>query len=419
MRKLLYWLVFVTVVALAGAAAVVWQTPRFAVVVVGGLVIGALIWRRYRPLLRQWARIGFGAGAAFAVITLAVVSVMMTVERSGIAPGFFAEEPVFAMYRPGLEPPRRPMEQIVIDSHDKLPTWMASPIALEDLRSSSTDGHIVHERGAIDFQVKQGARLNARIRAVAHCVVIHVVSHVVRERNPADNGGFGNEVLCRHENGQISQYAHLREVFVRRGQVLSQGQALGVIGNTGRSSGVHLHFHPDYRHQVRIAALTMGRFVTPIHVLEGVGEIKNDEVRRVQLAYAKCFALIKQASAKVEWRAALLATLAWESEPATIGDCSRFENPMHLLPLARVDGKCGSDWERGVGQFRCALGYYTYLVEQAERRGSISWHDLFRFWNKGPFQDGRVSTAVAREAVEYAKRAERMMKYALQELNLN
>jgi LysM repeat protein len=56
------------------------------------------------------------------------------------------------------------------------------------------------------------------------------------------NGGYGNYVIVSHPNGTQTLYAHLNSISVTRGQVVSQGQKLGGMGNTGRSTGPHLHF---------------------------------------------------------------------------------------------------------------------------------------------------------------------------------
>lgn len=56
------------------------------------------------------------------------------------------------------------------------------------------------------------------------------------------NGGYGNYVIVSHPNGTQTLYAHLNSISVARGQVVSQGQKLGGMGNTGRSTGPHLHF---------------------------------------------------------------------------------------------------------------------------------------------------------------------------------
>ncbi len=56
------------------------------------------------------------------------------------------------------------------------------------------------------------------------------------------NGGYGNMIVMVHDNGIQTVYAHLRAVYVTPGQTISQGTTIGELGNTGRSSGPHLHF---------------------------------------------------------------------------------------------------------------------------------------------------------------------------------
>lgn len=56
------------------------------------------------------------------------------------------------------------------------------------------------------------------------------------------NGGYGNMIVITHDNGIQTVYAHLRAVNVSPGQTVSQGQIIGGVGNTGRSTGPHLHF---------------------------------------------------------------------------------------------------------------------------------------------------------------------------------
>jgi murein DD-endopeptidase MepM/ murein hydrolase activator NlpD len=56
------------------------------------------------------------------------------------------------------------------------------------------------------------------------------------------DGGYGNKIVIDHENGLRTVYAHLDSIGVSVGQTVSQGSAIGVMGSTGNSTGVHLHF---------------------------------------------------------------------------------------------------------------------------------------------------------------------------------
>lgn len=54
--------------------------------------------------------------------------------------------------------------------------------------------------------------------------------------------GFGNLTVIDHENGTYSVYGHAHKNFTRKGQRVSRGEVIAQVGNTGRSSGPHLHF---------------------------------------------------------------------------------------------------------------------------------------------------------------------------------
>ncbi|MFH1896604.1 MAG: M23 family metallopeptidase [bacterium] len=71
------------------------------------------------------------------------------------------------------------------------------------------------------------------------------------------NYGYGNQVVVDHGNGYQTNYAHLSSVSVGAGDSVSKGQALGVMGNTGRSFGTHLHFEVEY----------FGKLIDPLSVL--------------------------------------------------------------------------------------------------------------------------------------------------------
>lgn len=56
-------------------------------------------------------------------------------------------------------------------------------------------------------------------------------------------GGYGLTVILRHDEEQLeSRYAHLSRIAVRPGEWVEQGEVIGLVGNTGTSTGPHLHF---------------------------------------------------------------------------------------------------------------------------------------------------------------------------------
>jgi murein DD-endopeptidase MepM/ murein hydrolase activator NlpD len=56
------------------------------------------------------------------------------------------------------------------------------------------------------------------------------------------SGDFGNYVIIKHKHGYYTRYAHMLSARVRLGQRVQQGEVIGYIGNTGLSTGPHLHY---------------------------------------------------------------------------------------------------------------------------------------------------------------------------------
>jgi len=60
------------------------------------------------------------------------------------------------------------------------------------------------------------------------------------------NGGYGNFISINHGSGWVTYYGHLSQFKVKSGDYVQQGQLIGIMGSTGRSTGTHLHF--EIRH---------------------------------------------------------------------------------------------------------------------------------------------------------------------------
>ncbi len=54
--------------------------------------------------------------------------------------------------------------------------------------------------------------------------------------------GFGNIIIIAHRDGNFTIYGHNQRNLVEKGQYVRKGQTIGLVGNTGRSTGPHLHF---------------------------------------------------------------------------------------------------------------------------------------------------------------------------------
>lgn len=65
---------------------------------------------------------------------------------------------------------------------------------------------------------------------------------VIIARSSGYNGGYGSYVVISHANGTQTLYAHMSRVVVVQGTTVSQGDMLGNVGSTGKSTGPHIHF---------------------------------------------------------------------------------------------------------------------------------------------------------------------------------
>ncbi|MDD4995279.1 MAG: peptidoglycan DD-metalloendopeptidase family protein [Patescibacteria group bacterium] len=92
---------------------------------------------------------------------------------------------------------------------------------------------------AVDFTAGPGCEdRGVPIIAAAGGTVIEAVAGLADRSGT----GTGNHVYVRYSDGRVGRYFHLRDVMVRRGQPVLEGQALGTMGTSGYSTACHLHY---------------------------------------------------------------------------------------------------------------------------------------------------------------------------------
>jgi murein DD-endopeptidase MepM/ murein hydrolase activator NlpD len=70
---------------------------------------------------------------------------------------------------------------------------------------------------------------------------VHAAGNAVVE-SIAQGGGKGGTVVLDHGQEIKTQYAHLSKILVNKGDRVQKGQPIGQVGNTGKSTGPHLHY---------------------------------------------------------------------------------------------------------------------------------------------------------------------------------
>ncbi len=145
----------------------------------------------------------------------------------------------------GIRPPP-PEEAFITYSVDNVPT--------------SAIGSGIFQMPVQNSYVSQGYWANHRAHDYAGSTgnPIMAIDHgVVAYANFGWNHGYGYLVVIDHGNGFTSLYAHLSTFSVRKGHVVQKGQIIGNMGNTGNSTGPHLHL--EIRKDGR--SLEPGRFL--------------------------------------------------------------------------------------------------------------------------------------------------------------
>lgn len=88
--------------------------------------------------------------------------------------------------------------------------------------------------------------------------------YAYNETNP---GGYGTYIMIFHGDGYATLYGHLNSSHIRNGQYVSQGQVIATSGNSGASSGAHLHF--EIRHSTSMSNFFGNNWLDPLDYLPG------------------------------------------------------------------------------------------------------------------------------------------------------
>ncbi len=88
----------------------------------------------------------------------------------------------------------------------------------------------LHDQNGVDLAIAKGTPIHAAAEGI------------VTLARTGYNGGWGNLVIISHPNGTETLYAHQSQIATTTGADVFQGEVIGYVGSTGRSTGPHLHF---------------------------------------------------------------------------------------------------------------------------------------------------------------------------------
>lgn len=110
-----------------------------------------------------------------------------------------------------------------------------SPPLKGDFRISSPYGYRIHPLSG-EKKFHSGVDLAVELATPVYSAGSGTIIFAGRK------GGYGRCVIVQHSYGYTSIYAHLSAYYTQKGEKVQQGQVIGFVGSTGKSTGNHLHF---------------------------------------------------------------------------------------------------------------------------------------------------------------------------------
>ncbi len=124
-----------------------------------------------------------------------------------------------------IEKPKTTAKIIIKDSLQFLSGYFINPVPGYKRKSQG-----IHGNNGVDLAAPTGTPIVAS------------ASGTIIFARTGRNGGYGNLVIISHSNGTETLYAHQSKITTQVGDQVSQGEVIGYVGSTGRSTGPHLHY---------------------------------------------------------------------------------------------------------------------------------------------------------------------------------
>jgi len=122
---------------------------------------------------------------------------------------------------------------------DSIP--VLSPIKIRNIKHISSDYGYRNHPILLKWAMHRGVDFSAKPGTTVYSTAEGIVTKVKYSRR-----GYGHEIIITHGNGYSTRYAHLDDIYVKEGQRVHTQTYIGTVGNTGLSTGPHLHYEVLY-----------------------------------------------------------------------------------------------------------------------------------------------------------------------------
>lgn len=177
---------------------------------------------------------------------------------------------------------------------------------------------------------------------------------------------YGRVIYINHGNEFETRYAHLEKFYVKAGDWVDKGQKIGIMGNSGRSSGVHLHF------EVRIN----GRPVNPMGYVSPTAVMVASNNNSQSVLAAQVHSAKNVGAEYMLWPSTSRDTLShhWWEKRQTLKISGNESTPVFAAYQGRVE-QIGSDYYKGrfirINHGHQTLTYYGRLSSINVRKGQM------------------------------------------------
>lgn len=154
-------------------------------------------------------------------------------------------------------------------------SYLSAPLAFSRVSSGfAMRFHPVHKTWRAHNGTDFAAPTGTKVRTVADGVV---------EFAGVQNG-YGNVVFVKHPDNNVTVYAHLSRIDVRKGASVTQGTTIGAVGSTGWATGPHLHFEVRVNGQAQDPLTVIGQAQTAQPISAAVRAAFNRQAAQMRLA---------------------------------------------------------------------------------------------------------------------------------------